>query len=164
MQLSETECIPLALEVRIPLVNMSIPKEHHYVPQFYFRNFSHDPERRSIHLLRKVNGQIVQGASIKTQSKRRNLYVNPEIERVLSCVEGQISNCFRGLITNPMHFSDLRRLESVHYLTSVGFLLQSMRLPHRGEGFHTSFLPLFQIATQIDLSKNPDLPRSVRNE
>lgn len=143
---------------------MSVPKDHHYVPQFYFRNFSQDPEQRTIHLIRKSNGQIVLNQRIKSQSKRRDLYVKPEIEGVFSHLESEIASCFRTLIDGAAHFSTLRRRDSIHYTASGGLLLQATRLPQRGEGFHESFLPLFQIAMQLDVSKNPDVPSSVREE
>lgn len=124
-------------------------KEHHYVPQFYFRNFSHCENKRTINLLLKSNGKIVPNASIRGQSKRRNLYVDSVIEDALSGVEGAIAICFRELIDGCMEFGRLRQVEQIHYYAATSFSLQPLRIPQRAETWHTATTYLREIAATV---------------
>jgi hypothetical protein len=56
---------------------MNEPRDHHYVPQFYLRNFACDPERRKIRTLAK-NGEyaIWTERSIEGLGFERDLYVH----------------------------------------------------------------------------------------
>jgi hypothetical protein len=81
---------------------MSNRKNHHFVPQFYFRRFSSD--ERSICALTKTAGALIEKASIKSQASRDNFYGSAEIESALGDIEGACSATLRNLETlnNPM--------------------------------------------------------------
>lgn len=56
---------------------MNIPRNHHYAPQFYLRNFASDPEKKKIRTLAK-NGDYAVWAerSIEGLGYERDLYVH----------------------------------------------------------------------------------------
>lgn len=56
---------------------MNEPRDHHYVPQFYLRNFAVDPERRKVATVAK-NGEMAVWAlrSIEGIGFERDLYVH----------------------------------------------------------------------------------------
>ena len=115
---------------------MATQKEHHYIPQFFFRNFSHDPERRRINLLLVQDGRVIHDVKISKQAKRHRLYLTNEIEQALSQIEGGISNGLRSIIDNPREFASLRASESVFHSMATAFTLQAARLPSRGRRHH----------------------------
>jgi hypothetical protein len=79
----------------------------HYVPQFYFRNFSPDrpdggsdgPERGSIRLINLVRRKFVPTASIKGQCKKAGFHdYKPGLESALGQLEGLAASAIRGVI------------------------------------------------------------------
>jgi hypothetical protein len=76
----------------------------HYVPQFYFRNFSPNrtadrPERRSIRLINLVRRVFVPIASIKGQCKKAGFHdYGLGVEAALGQLEGLAASAVRGLI------------------------------------------------------------------
>lgn len=85
---------------------MSNRKNHHFVPQFYFRRFSQDD--RSICVLTKATGQLIEKASIKSQASRNNFYGSDELESALGEIEGACSTTLRNLaaLDNPTLLED----------------------------------------------------------
>ena len=85
---------------------MSNRKNHHFVPQFYFRRFSHD--EKSICVLTKATGQLIEKASIKSQASRNNFYGSDEVESALGEIEGACSTTLRNLaaLENPALLED----------------------------------------------------------
>jgi hypothetical protein len=57
---------------------MSALRNHHYVPQFYFRRFSGD--QKSICLLTRSTGKTVPRAPIKGQASKIGYYGDEEVE------------------------------------------------------------------------------------
>ncbi len=68
----------------------------HYVPQFYFRNFS--TTGRTIGTLLTRRGTIIPCASIKGQCARQNFYGSKDLERLFSQVELQQSAGIRAAL------------------------------------------------------------------
>ncbi|CAN7677346.1 DUF4238 domain-containing protein [Caballeronia sp. LjRoot29] len=78
---------------------MSSRKNHHYVPQFYFRYFSKDG--RSICALTVSTGKTVSKAPIKSQASKSWFYGNDQIEAALGEIEGACSASLRALQIVP---------------------------------------------------------------
>ncbi|UUZ55145.1 DUF4238 domain-containing protein [Massilia sp. H-1] len=74
---------------------MSDRKNHHFVPQFYFRRFSADG--KSVCAMTKATGRLIAQAPIKSQASKNNFYGTPEVENVLSEIEGECSKTLRTL-------------------------------------------------------------------
>ena len=68
----------------------------HFVPRFYFKNFSEDSSR--IHLLHMANDRIIFNAPIKGQCARRKFYGPPEIEGSLSQLDAGYSRPIKDAI------------------------------------------------------------------
>lgn len=105
-----------------PLPENLVPdnKSHHYVPRFYLRNFSRSG--KSVDLFNIDSLRLIKNAPIKGQCCRDYFYgKEPENEKSLSAVEGQVADLFR-LIT------------------------ERVRLPHPFTAGH--LLLCFHIATQ----------------
>lgn len=82
---------------------MSKRKNHHFVPQFYFRRFSAD--ERSICVLPRCSGSAVRTASIKAQASKDWFYGSDEVEALLGRMEGDSSRALRALAEqrDPTH-------------------------------------------------------------
>lgn len=74
---------------------MPARKNHHYVPQFYFRRFSKDG--RSICALMRESGRFVPQASIKGQASKAWFYGKGQVEDALCEIEGHCSGAIREL-------------------------------------------------------------------
>ncbi len=72
-------------------------KNQHFVPQYLFRNFSSN--KRSINILLRKNGKIIQQAQIKGQCSKNNFYGSIEIENLFSKLEGQHSLILRDILS-----------------------------------------------------------------
>lgn len=73
-------------------------KEHHYVPQFYLRNFSANGKAvRAFNIARRLH---VPAASIRGQCRRSYLYGGSEskLEGALADLEGVASTAIRGIV------------------------------------------------------------------
>jgi hypothetical protein len=143
---------------------MTTHKEHHYVPQFYFRNFSHHPKHTTIHALLKRLGIVKFDVSIKKQGKRHKLYLTQEIETAISQIESGMSNCFRSIILNVADFPELRASQPIFHQMACAFLLQAGRTPARGERYHNTILPLFEEWTISQLLADPRTPSEFRED
>jgi len=143
---------------------MATQKEHHYVPQFFFRNFSHHPDQKTIHALLTRHGTVKFDISIKKQGKRHKLYLRQDIETALSHVEAGMSNCFRSVITNVANFPALRNSLPIVHQMAGAFLLQAGRVPARGQRYHDAVSPLFEQVTKSQLLADPQTPSDLREE
>lgn len=85
---------------------MSNRKNHHFVPQFYFRRFSTDG--KSVCAITKATGQLIAQAPIKSQASKNNFYGTPEVENVLGEIEGECSKTLRTLseLADPAMLDD----------------------------------------------------------
>lgn len=143
---------------------MATQKEHHYIPQFFFRNFSHDAEKRRINLLLVQESRVIRDVKISKQAKRHRLYLTNEVEEALSRIEEGISGGLRSIIDNPTKFASLRMSESVFHSMATAFTLQAARLPSRGRRHHDAIKPLFQELATNDLMTNEAVPQELRDE
>lgn len=91
---------------------MTSRKNHHFVPQFYFRFFSRD--ENCINVLHRQTGRIYARAPIKGQSCKKLFYGNDTIEEALGIMEGAASTALQRLIElqNPM-LADHEQIEIV---------------------------------------------------
>src|SRR5260221_12562315 len=70
--------------------------EHHFVPQFYLRNFSADG--RGVNLFNFKRSRAVVGASIKHQCSKHNFYgFAPDLEKALGELEGATADVVRNI-------------------------------------------------------------------
>ncbi|HEY4084151.1 MAG TPA: DUF4238 domain-containing protein [Burkholderiaceae bacterium] len=81
-------------------------RNHHYVPQFYFRRFSADA--KSICLLTRATGKTVARASIKGQASKIGYYGDEEVEKALGEIEGACCAALHRLdqVENPLLLSE----------------------------------------------------------
>lgn len=115
---------------------MPANKRHHFVPQFYLRNFSVRQEERQIGLFNLKNERFVPATSIKTQAQRNRLYGNGEGEQVLSELEGIAAEIVRRSLrtsTVPKRFSP------DHHALLVYVLFQMTRTPAAGQEIQDAF-------------------------
>ena len=75
---------------------MSERANQHFVPQFYFKQFSRG--ERCIHMLLTAKDRIVLNASVKRQCSRNRFYGPVELESLFSRLDGRHSTCLRRLI------------------------------------------------------------------
>ena len=81
-------------------------RNHHYVPQFYFRRFSRDG--KSIAMLSRSSGKVVPQAAIKGQASKTGYYGDEEVESALAELEGAAAAALRRLddASSPLAMSD----------------------------------------------------------
>jgi len=102
-------------------------KSHHFVPQFYLRNFG---EENSIAMFNIARRQHIPTASIPGQCQRSYLYGrDPSVEAALAQMEGLASIAIRNLIVTETVPAD----DSVAFFSLVAFLaFQHGRTPQAG--------------------------------
>jgi hypothetical protein len=102
--------LPYRGEDNAPILHRTRPmsdrKNHHFVPQFYFRRFSADG--KSVCVITKATGKLIAHAPIKSQASKNNFYGSPEIENVLGEIEGECSATLRALtsLSDPSALDD----------------------------------------------------------
>ncbi len=70
---------------------------HHYVPQFYLRNFSHNKKNISMYL--KSSRKFIEMANIKGQAYKQHLYGETEdLENTLMTIEHKASIVINKII------------------------------------------------------------------
>lgn len=82
-------------------------KKHHFVPQFYLRNFSNDG--KSIAMFNFNSGKIIQSASIADQCAKNDFYLYKEREKALGLVEDALAPIIKSIIEDgffPKRFSE----------------------------------------------------------
>jgi hypothetical protein len=89
-----------------PTWRKKIGKNHHFVPQFYFRRFSTDGH--SICALTRKEGKFARLAPIKNQASKSDFYGSEETEKVLSQIEGECSTALKKLcaLDDPTQLSE----------------------------------------------------------
>ena len=120
---------------------MGSRKNHHFVPQFYFRRFSLD--QRSICVLRRDTGEVVRQASIKSQACKSRFYGEDSMEEALGSIEGLCSSALRQLVEvkNPMLLSQ----EDRNYVLTWLALQRSRTMAAReiGQPMRDALLPAY---------------------
>lgn len=137
---------------------MSTRKNHHFVPQFYFRLFSQDG--RSISVLHRQSGKVIASAPIKGQACKAWFYGDDTAEDALSQVEGACSAALRELaaLRNPADLS----AESVE-LVLVWLALQRSRTKaarQSGQPMHDRFAQLW---AEVQLRNDEDISPATRD-
>src|SRR5665213_3546236 len=104
---------------------------HHYVPQFYLRNFAVDTdvevaERRQIALFNVPTSKFVPSTSIRNQAQRKKLYGTGSGEKALSDLEGTSSAIIRRMVDRR----EVPKWRSGEHFTLLVFVLfQAFRTP-----------------------------------
>lgn len=82
---------------------MSHKKNQHFVPKFYFRQFSKDGA--SICVLHRKSGRLIERASISGQASQARFYGDTSVEDALTAIEGNCSTALRELaqLSDPTH-------------------------------------------------------------
>ncbi len=81
---------------------LNAPRDHHYVPQFYLRNFACDPEKRKIRTLAKEGEYAIWAErSIESLGFERDLYVHS-----VAGVPVSVEDAINRLIETPISQSD----------------------------------------------------------
>lgn len=75
---------------------MANKKNQHFLPQFYFKNFS--TNKKTINLILRRSGKIIKKASIKGQCSKSYFYGTEEIEDLFSIIEGDHSQILKKII------------------------------------------------------------------
>ena len=97
---------------------MAENKKHHYVPRFYLKLFSENG--RSINLFNLRIQRFVLDGALKNQCYRDYFYgKDPQIEKALSLVEGQISQIFNKVQSNNI----LPKRGSPDHITLLMYIL-----------------------------------------
>lgn len=75
---------------------MANKKNQHFLPQYFFKNFSIN--KKTINLILRRSGQIIKNASIKGQCSKSYFYGTTEIEDLFSTIEGDHSRILKKII------------------------------------------------------------------
>jgi hypothetical protein len=138
---------------------MSKRKNHHFVPQFYFRRFSRD--ERSICALARSSGKTIPTASIKAQASKDWFYGSDEIETFLGQIEGESSKALRALAeqNNPTHVSP----ECVDKIL-VWLSLQHARTDAARQSNKPMHDKVFQLHLSVEVANDASLTEEQRAE
>lgn len=109
-------------------------KSQHFVPKCYLRNFSSDPERRSINLLNLGSGLEIRKASIKGQCAKNFFYGKDLIiEQYLQSIEGKYAEVSRRIVSRELlsttDIEFLRNFSLLQFLrTDIAIKRQAMAM------------------------------------
>jgi hypothetical protein len=137
---------------------MSTRKNHHFVPQFYFRFFSGDS--RSISVLHRHTGRVIASAPIRGQACKAWFYGDDIAEDALSQVEGACSAALRELaaLRNP---ADLPA-ESVE-LVLIWLALQRSRTKAARQSSQPMHDRFAQLWAEVELRNDEDISPETRD-
>lgn len=122
------DCWPLGREPLIATVmpkrgdsggRVADPKNHHFVPQYYFRLFTGSDRHVCAYL--KRHGRVVPYAPIKGQCARRTFYGKAEIEKGFSLLEGHHASALRAIV-RAAGSDDVKEITNEHF----AWLLQAI--------------------------------------
>ncbi|MAZ66251.1 MAG: hypothetical protein CMF25_04005 [Kangiellaceae bacterium] len=138
---------------------MSDKKIQHFVPKFYFRQFSKDGN--SVCLLIKKDGHFVPAAPIRHQASKDNFYGNKEIEELISKIEGGISPVLKKLVSN----GTLGSLSDADMeLVLISTLLQYSRTLKEREFYHPMFEESVKMFLEVGINNDESLTESEKRE
>jgi Protein of unknown function (DUF4238) len=131
---------------------VSTRKNHHFVPQFYFRRFSADG--RSICLLRKADGKTTAQASIKAQASKNKFYELDEVEKALGLIEGVAAGILRELESEE-RFTEMSE-DSIQ--TLLAWLAMQRARTMAARQYSQAMTDKFaQLYVEMAIGNNPDL-------
>lgn len=155
-------------------------KKHHYVPQFYLRNFSSTDSRKLINCYSIKNNEFYRNVSIKNQACRQNYYdIDGKAESFLSCIEGLIAPVISRLIGQPghilnydtkqiiLHFLVLSYLRTTKFLESHEYIFSQMANyithlhPEHKSEIDAGLRPNPQTRGNLTISSVPDGVKSI---
>lgn len=100
--------------------------EHHFVPQFYLRNFACLESPKQINLFNFKVNKFIKGAAIRSQAKKSRMYGSVENEHALGNLETVASTIIRNIINKL----EIPKSYGPDHLTLMAFIaLQSARTP-----------------------------------
>ncbi len=92
-------------------------KNHHFVPQFYLRNFSRD--RKSIDLYNINSNRIIEGASIRDQCSKDYFYGKDNtLENYFGNIESKFANIIKTIINNKT-FKILNTIDKINICSYI---------------------------------------------
>jgi|GEM_PF-2835876 len=102
-------------------------KDHHYVPQFYLRNFSSNDSRNCVNLYNLKQGKLIPQVSIKEQAKEKYLYGEDDIiESKLSEIESSTAPIIKRIIETERFGSQDDKDQVLRFI-----MYQYSRIVHR---------------------------------
>lgn len=136
---------------------MATRKNHHFVPQFYFRRFSADG--RSICVLQRHTGKAIPCAAIKSQASKAWFYGEDAVEQALGEIEGACSEVLRELadLQNPAGLSP----DKVE-LTLIWLALQRSRTMAAREASQPMHDKLVRLFLEAEISNSEELDAETR--
>jgi hypothetical protein len=105
---------------------MAAYDRHHFVPQFYLRNFAVDAKARQIGLYNLPGDRFVRSTSIRDQAQRKKLYGTQGGEQALCDLEGAAAAVLRRVIQQ----GEVPEFQSSdHFTLLIYVLFQAHRTP-----------------------------------
>lgn len=114
-------------------------KKHHYVPQFYLKNFSSTDSKRLINCYSIKNNEFYRNVSIKNQACRQHFYdLDGKAETFLSEVESLFAPTISRLISDPelianydtrqvvLYFLVLSHIRTTKFLANHEYIFSQM--------------------------------------
>lgn len=137
---------------------MAARKNHHFVPQFYFRRFSTDG--RSVCALQLSNGKLIEIASIKSQASKTWFYGNDVVEKELGTIEGICSSVLRRIDEVK---SLLELDENEVTLLLIWLMLQRSRTDAARKSTEASNARLLQLHLEVAVNNDESLDEETKD-
>jgi hypothetical protein len=137
-------------------------KNQHFVPQYFFKNFS--GSHRCINLLVKETGAIIHKAPIKNQCSRSYFYGSTENENNISEIETQIKIILNDLLKIKTD-EDFKNVYALPYFTKLYFaiLFQEFRTERNALQSKLSADELMIECFKNYLTNSSEVPENVKN-
>lgn len=155
-------------------------KKHHYVPQFYLKNFSSANSKRLINCFSIKNEKFYRDVSIKNQACRQNFYdLDGKAEAFLSDVEGLFAPTIKRLIQSPesilnydtrliiLYFLILSYVRTTKFLANHEYVFSQMAdylssiQPEYKDEIYAGLSPNPQTRGRLTISSVPDCVKSI---
>jgi len=139
---------------------MAEHKDQHYVPQVYLRQFSPDPEHRSLNMIRIPTMDVVPSVALKGQCQENHFYGKDlKLEKALGELEGHFGDLLRKF-DNKEFFPANQTPERVHLLSHT--MIQWARTKVSATRTADAAKLPYEIAFKDYLRKKaPEIPKDV---
>jgi hypothetical protein len=144
---------------------MTDKQNQHFVPQHYFRNFSTD--EKSIGMLIKGSGKVVENAPIDTQASKNNFYGSREVEEKVTEFDTKYSVIFSKVISQvndkalpPHSFIDIMEALCFQELRTLNERNSNVPLMDFHEDF---FQPQFEAVDDYDSGVSPEVTKAIND-
>lgn len=138
---------------------MAARKNHHFVPQFYFRRFSSDG--RSICALQVSSGKFIENSSIKCQASKTWFYGDDIVEQELGTIEGICSSVLRKMDDVQ---SILELDENEVTLLLIWLTLQRSRTEAARRSTEASNARLLQLYMEVAVNNDESLDERTKDQ